>query len=340
MRIHFTVTDLARTRLAATPSPLAITALSVYRLRSGPATAQLDLWRRTVRAALGPGGPTPFRQLAPLRPDHPVPRFLRPATGRATLEEELEQLLRTPPRALAEDLAYVARHRPLPRWARALADADRATVTRFAASVREYHEVAVAPYWRSLGLLLAADRAERVRQWEEGGVAALLESLDPRIRWRPPVLEMPAPGGADYDYHLDGRGLVIAPGAFTSYHPCDPGDEQPTLYYRLPETPGGPGFADRLGGPYGGLAALLGHSRAAVLEVIAEGASTGRVARRTGLSSASASEHAGVLRRAGLVATARTGRTAHHTLTPLGARLLLHAARPPAGRTARDAGSA
>lgn len=330
MRIHFTLTDLARTRLAATPSPLAITALSVYQLHIRADSTHLEMWRRSVRAGLGGAGRSPFGELAPGRPYDPVPRFLRPPVGSSCLDEELEHILATPARVMREDLAYVAQHRPLPSWARDLADADRETAVRFAASVRAYHEVAVAPYWRSLTLLLAADRAERTRQLEAGGIERLLETIVPHARWRPPVLELPSPDeDHDHDYHLGGRGLVIAPGAFTSYAPCDPGDEQPTLYYRLPDGPGTPGFVDRLGGPYGGLAALLGHSRAAVLEVVADGASTGQLARRTGLSAASASEHTGVLRRAGLVATRRTGRTTHHTLTPLGARLLLHAATPP-----------
>jgi hypothetical protein len=50
--------------------------------------------------------------------------------------------------------------------------------------------------------------------------------------------------------------------AFTSYLPCDPDTEQPTLYYEVIRSP-----LPRAGmsGPRNGLAALLGHSRAAVL---------------------------------------------------------------------------
>lgn len=119
---------------------------------------------------------------------------------------------------------------------------------------------------------------------------------------------------------------MLAPGAFCSYTPCDPDERQPALYYEITDGFGATPPAGRLEGPHGALAALLGHSRAAVLEVIADGVSTGRLARRAGLSTASASEHATVLRRAGLVATHRSGRTSHHSLTPLGCELLLHAA--------------
>ncbi|WP_327290094.1 ArsR/SmtB family transcription factor [Streptomyces sp. NBC_01198] len=337
MRIHFTLTDLARTRIAGRPSPLAVTTFSAFRLVQRAGTPGLDGWRRRVRAGLaapapGAGAGLPpareayFAQIAPLDPAHPVPRFLRPHIGLPTLDEELERLLSIPRQALRADLEYVGRHRPLPRWTRDLADGDQDTAERLAAGVRDYHRVAVAPYWRTLASLLAADRAERTRQLGDGGIEQVLRSLGPRMRWRPPVLDVQTRAEIEYDYHLGGRGLLLAPGAFSSYVPCDPDDEQPTLYYEVVADAGRHSLLGTLGGPHDGLAALLGHSRAAVLEVIADGVTTGQLARRVGLSQASASEHATVLRRAGLVVTRRSGRSSHHTLTALGSELLLHAA--------------
>ncbi|MFI9207663.1 hypothetical protein ACIGW7_05895 [Streptomyces sp. NPDC053253] len=43
------------------------------------------------------------------------------------------------------------------------------------------------------------------------------------------------------------------------------------------------------------------------------------MARRTGISNATASAHAAALRAAGLISTTRTGRSVHHERTPLGA---------------------
>jgi DNA-binding transcriptional ArsR family regulator len=321
VRIHFTLDDLARTRLAAAPSPLVATSFSLFRLAYGPCPAQLDLWRRTVMASL-PAYPL-FGVLVTAGPHHPVPRFLRPHAGLRTLEEELARLAATPKQAIRTDLEYVARHRQLPDWADDLADGDPGVTARITASVRAYHQVAVAPYWRSLTAHFDADRAYRTRQLRDGGIGRLLDSLHPRMHWRPPVLEIDLATGDDFDYHLGGRGLVLAPGTFASYVPCDPHEEQPTLYYQVAGGLAGPAAA---GGGHIPLAALLGHSRAAVLEVIADGVSTGQLARRVGLSSASASEHATVLRRAGLVATQRSGRTSRHSLTALGSELLLHAA--------------
>lgn len=337
VRIHFTLTDLARTRIAGSPSPLTATTFSTFRLTQLAGTPGLDGWRRLVRAGLTapepggspgrrpPRGPS-FVQLAPTEPSHPVPRFLRPHIGLQTLDDELERLLSTPRQVLRADLEYVGRHRPLPRWTRDLADGDPTAASRLAAAVRDYHRVAVAPYWRALASALAADRAARTRQLGEGGIEQVLHSLGPRVRWRPPVLEVRTRAEIEYDYHLDGRGLVLAPGVFSSYVPCDPDEEQPTLYYEVAPGTGGHPLLTPPGGPLDGLAALLGHSRAAVLEVIADGVTTGQLAHRVGLSPASASEHATVLRRAGLVATRRSGRSSRHTLTALGSELLLHAA--------------
>ena len=345
MRIHFTVSDLARTRFATAPSPLAAAAFSAFRLRTSPGPPALDLWRRAVRREWTPGGPGLFGALAISTPTQPLPRFLRPAEGLPSLEEELARLRATSPADLRADIAYVAGRRAMPSWTRSLAEGDRETLDRLAEAVRSYHRVAVAPYWRAMSAAIAAEQVRRARQLREGGIERVLDSLHPGLRWRPPVLEM-AGSGPGEDYHLNGRGLLLAPAAFCSYLPCDPGEEQPTLYYEAAAHPplaaltapsgvpeGPPGltgstFPVRPGGPapYEGLAALLGHSRAAVLEVIADGVTTGRLARRVGLSPASASEHATVLRRAGLVATRRSGRTAHHSLTPLGRELLFSSA--------------
>ncbi|MGH3309211.1 MAG: ArsR/SmtB family transcription factor [Streptomyces sp.] len=329
MRIRFTLTDVGRTRLADAPSPLAVTSFSTAQLAHRPGPPALDLWRRTVRAGWQPSTSPLLGALIPSAPCHPLPGFLRPAQGLRTLEDELERLLSTPRRVLRADLDHLAGYRRLPPWTRDLADGDREAADRLAESVRDYHRVAVAPYWPGLASALAADGARRTRQLRDGGVEAVLSTLHPRMHWRPPVLEVET--GDDLEYDLGGRGLLLAPAAFSSYAPCDPAEEQPTLYYDITAdaTHHHPLLAQP-GDPRRDLAALLGHSRAAVLEVIAEGVSTGQLAGRAGLSLASASEHATVLRRVGLVTTRRHGRTSRHSLTPLGAELLLQSMTSPA----------
>jgi DNA-binding transcriptional ArsR family regulator len=78
------------------------------------------------------------------------------------------------------------------------------------------------------------------------------------------------------------------------------------------------------------LGALVGRNRAAVMSSIVGGCSTTDIARRAGISLAAASQHATVLRDAGLITTHRHGRAVLHTLTPLGTELLA-ASKPPDG---------
>jgi DNA-binding MarR family transcriptional regulator len=59
------------------------------------------------------------------------------------------------------------------------------------------------------------------------------------------------------------------------------------------------------------------------LQAVADGAcTTSELADRSGSSTSSASQHAAVLRAAGLVVTRRHGSAVLHTLTPLGTRFL------------------
>jgi DNA-binding transcriptional ArsR family regulator len=72
----------------------------------------------------------------------------------------------------------------------------------------------------------------------------------------------------------------------------------------------------------GSLAALLGRTRAAVLEAAVLGCTTGELSRRLDISPASASEHTAVLRKARLLTSRRNGPAVHHRPTPLGLTLL------------------
>ena len=70
------------------------------------------------------------------------------------------------------------------------------------------------------------------------------------------------------------------------------------------------------------LSDLLGRTRAAVLGAVRGGRTTTELAHTVGTSLGSASQHAAVLRSAGLISTHRTGPAVLHSLTPLGESLL------------------
>ncbi len=72
----------------------------------------------------------------------------------------------------------------------------------------------------------------------------------------------------------------------------------------------------------GALDALLGRTRAAVLQSLIEQRTTSELARDLDISLPSASEHARTLRAAGLITTERDGKAVLHSVTGLGVDLL------------------
>lgn len=186
---------------------------------------------------------------------------------------------------------------------------------------------AVAPYWDRLLGHLEAECDARGRVAMAGGVQQLLATLHPRINWRNPVLTVP--GGPDEDVHLDGRGLVLCPSVFLGHRPGmvvrpRPHDERVLLVFEVSLDPR---VAERLWGALpreqpASLNALVGRTRAAALRVLRVGCTTSQLADRLGISAAGASQHASVLREAGLITTRRFRNTVLHTVTPLGIALL------------------
>jgi DNA-binding transcriptional ArsR family regulator len=130
----------------------------------------------------------------------------------------------------------------------------------------------VATYWQQIQAQVQADRAVRSRILAGVGLAGLLRSPHPSMRWKSPVLTL-HDGPTDRDLDLTRR--------------------------------------QRQSGARRSLNALPGRTRAAALATIARGCTTSELAVKVGTSAASASEHATVLREAGLIETRRQHRTAH-----------------------------
>ncbi|MER7515712.1 winged helix-turn-helix domain-containing protein [Streptomyces sp. NPDC126499] len=322
LRIHFSGNDLAGVRMAARPDVLWETILSFHRLRDRRGSTVYGEWRSEARIRLG----SETRILAALVPGRGYfPDFLTPPQGILGLDEGLDAIRATPPSRLHTELALIGAERPgrsgrpaVPAALRALADGGTEPLGRLLAALRSYHRAAVEPYWTGIQARVEADRAMRGRALLDGGAGELLASLPPMLRWRSPVLEADYP--VDRDLHLDGRGLLLQPSYFCRGTPVVLRDPElpPVLVYPITHceapTVRAPGLPS--------LAKLVGHTRSAVLSAIGDGGTTSELARRAGVSVASASQHAGVLREAGLVATLRHGNAVLHTLTPLGAALL------------------
>ncbi|MEV0218118.1 winged helix-turn-helix domain-containing protein [Streptomyces sp. NPDC050704] len=313
LRVHFTAADLVRTRVSDGADPLWETVLSLHRLRDRSPDPALAACRRTRHGARqGPLG-----MLLPLVPPRGYfPDFLTPSAGAAGVEHGLEALMSTPRARLRSELTVLGGRNPLPSWTRSLADGEPATLRRLARSVRMYHHGTLGPNWPRISRRANTDRALRLQALWRGGAEAMLRTYDPSMRWRSPVLEVAYP--VDRDLHLDGRGLLLVPSYFAR-SPVALADTElpPTLVYPArPRTDdGAPRSAECL-------APLLGHTRTAVLQALGDDLTTTELAHRAGVSLSSASEHAAILRGAGLVSSVRQSNAVRHALTPLGSALL------------------
>jgi hypothetical protein len=257
-------------------------------------------------------------------------------TGRSSsIDEGLEAVASLRPGIVGLELAYSAEgpFRP-PAWAGVLAEPATVARTQLAGALKTYHDKAVAPHWPAVSRLLDAERDRAVRLLSEQGIDRFLASRHPTIGWDPPVLTIDAclPIGDQVAY-LDGRGVVFVPSLFCppGYPMCmapDEPDASPVIHYPVAldaATMRGLWEPAAGGTARSSLAALLGRTRAAVLDAIAAGpCTTSELARRAGVSVPSASEHAAVLRDADLIVTRRVSKAVLHTLTQLGASLLEH----------------
>lgn len=311
MRIHFAARDAVQTRFAGEPAPLIELGLAVASIQ------RPDAPRRSRPGEVSGGLPAaahPLLQLIP--PSGAGPLFLDPPA--ADLAAGLDLIRRTPAGTVRSELGRVFNGRRVTPWVRSLASMDRRAWTELDRALRAAHASLVAPRWDQARRSVRTDAAARGRAMSARGLQALAD-LHPGMRWTGSALVLP---GSDRAVDLGGRGLQLLPSAFWTGPPllgCWAG--RWTLVYRsaVPISLAGPGPS---AGRPGALGALLGPTRAAVLAGARDGVSTSDLARQAGISLASASEHAGTLRRAGLIVTERAGKSVRHTTTALGEQML------------------
>jgi DNA-binding transcriptional ArsR family regulator len=241
-----------------------------------------------------------------------------PASVHTTIGDLLDQVRSTPAdQARREVTAALARQpRVDPRVERILAS-DR--VTGYVADVLgAAWRALLEPEWRTLRAILERDVVYRAGQLASKGWAAALTDLHADLSWHQGRIELNR-WATDDHADLGGRGLLFIPSVFIwpglalSLDPPWP----PALIYpargvsALWEQPGqtGPGTA---------LHRLLGSSRAAILLALEDPASTTQLTATLGQSLGGIGDHLAVLREAGLVARARSGRSVLYRRTPVG----------------------
>lgn len=253
-----------------------------------------------------------------------------------TIEEMLAQVRATPPDQARADITEALRRHPRldPRITRILTGDE---ATGYLAGVLEiaWHAL-LEPEWPVLRAILERDVIYRAGQLAARGWAAALAELHPRLSWRDGRIELAR--AASGDVSLNGRGLLFLPSVFA----------WPSLSFRL-DPPWPPamiypargvaarwehhGTADRAAQAHG-LARLIGPARAAIVQALEQPASTSQLAMTLGQSIGAVGDHLAVLRAAGLVSRARSGRSVLYARTPVADALV--ASATGAGRTEAD----
>ena len=312
--------DPARVRFAISPLWETLAALRV--LLEPERRAYHLPWLDAVRADLDRLDPWPVLVLSPRfgwTPDFLTPA---PAGPRTDVADQLARVRATPPDQVAREVERSLTQRsgePAPGEAWRLLDDPAATRAVLADLLERCWELLVAPHWPRLRDLLAADVLYRTQMQGDYGLERVLGELHPKVRWARHRLIIDAPAAEQRE--LGGAGLLLMPSVFAwpgLAIVIDP-PARPTLVYPargIAELwqPAPTAHSDALGH-------LLGRTRAAVLESLAEPASTHTLARRHALAPSTVSEHLTVLHRAQLITRRRHRHAVLYQQTRLGAEL-------------------
>jgi DNA-binding transcriptional ArsR family regulator len=272
-----------------------------------------------------------------------------PAGVSTTIADLLDQVRATPADQAHREIAEALRRQPpVGRRIEQILASDH--VAEYVADVlATAWQSLLAPEWGTLRAVLERDVVHRAGQLAAQGWAAALTDLHPSLSWRDGHIEHSRWSGEE-EVTLGGRGLLFVPSVFgwprlaLTLDPPWP----PALIYpargvaALWERPA-PGSSGALG-------RLLGTSRATILLALEEPASTSQLTAVLGQSLGGIGDHLAVLRAAGLVSRARSGRSVLYRRTPVGDALAAGAAgladsrrrvsRPvPAARAGRRAGA-
>ncbi len=322
LRIHFTPADLQGIRVARRPDPLWELVCAACRLVTNQGPLEFGAWRRgvlerTVRDLEARRALHLVGTLVP--PVGYIPDFLTPTVSAEGLPAALEQVRATPRRRLRRELGILATTRPLPAWTTTLGKPGDRNMGHLVKALEISFKALLEPRWGHIRKAVHDEVDLRARSLLDGGVRALLESLQPFARWNSPVLEVDYP--VERDLYLEGRGLLLLPSYFCWRRPTALADPTlgPVLVHPVTARP-----FDAVALNSGGLERLLGRTRASVLAQVARGRArtTSEVAEVVGIALPSASYQLAALRDGGLVASHREGQFVRHSVTAMGHRLL------------------
>jgi DNA-binding transcriptional ArsR family regulator len=233
-----------------------------------------------------------------------------------SIDDDLAAMRATPLEVARAEIAEALRRRPTsdPKVLRLLRGRD--VVDRLADVLERAWWELLAPDWPQLRAICERDVIYRSGELTRAGWAAALSGLHPQVSWRNDGIEISRFSDVP-PIQLGGAGLLFIPSVFVypklAVHSEDPWPKAITYPARGTASLWEPNTAAP-----GALADLLGRSRAGLLLMLAEPASTTQLARSANLAVGSVGDHLRVLEKAGLLASARSGRSVLYRRTALG----------------------
>ena len=191
---------------------------------------------------------------------------------------------------------------------------------RTAVALTGYWRTVLEPLWERITAIHSADVVHRSMQASTDGLTTMLGGLHHLVTYSPELIKIDK-GVGSTTYTGGGKGVWLMPSVFSWPRVVVAGDSrQPVLSYaargagRLWD---GPAPA-----PANALAALLGRSRAAILELLDVPRSTTTLSEDLRLSPATVSQHLSVLTTAGLIHPTRQGKHVLYARTALATLLI------------------
>ncbi|NRQ32684.1 winged helix-turn-helix transcriptional regulator [Nonomuraea sp. NN258] len=235
-----------------------------------------------------------------------------PAGLSVPFETELAAMRTTPVAQAHEEITRAVAGRATPEWIRELLFGPDVVDVLADAYQALWREI-VSRTWPRFHTILERDVVHRAGQLATYGWAAALDDLSDRVRWdESGHIEVLLSSRSD-TRRLGGRGLLFLPSVFMGTVGAYLEDAWP---YALIYPARGVGAA--VPDTDGGLARLIGRTRARLLTELAVPATTTHLATLLGQSLGTVGEHLAALRGAGLIAGARSGRRVFYSRTALG----------------------
>ncbi|WP_121255671.1 ArsR/SmtB family transcription factor [Nocardioides ferulae] len=250
-----------------------------------------------------------------------TPDFLtpRPHSPLTRFEDELDGVARTPLSVVRDDLTEV--HPDADTRPEALDASTSRLLGRIVTALADYWSACFEPWWPRMRAVLEADIVHRGRVIARSGLAAMFADLSPRVRLVDEVVQVSLSSGHHFRRSTAGEGLTLVPTTFTrnASAPISP-EEAPVIMYAARGV--GTLWAAETAGPVpGALAALIGAARARLLGLLESPASSTELAVRLGVTPTAVNQHLRAMRDAGLLTSARHGRSVLYLRSELGDEL-------------------